>query len=251
MPTSIKKRKVLELPVAAHSLPEVIEQVTEWAQVGDRAYAIEAADVHVVTRARHEPDFGKVMGRFDLICPDGMPVLWSINRQLPQSEKLKDRVCGADIMAGTIEKSLENGLGHFLLGGSENLLEQLESKLTERFPNVNIAGSYSPPFGEWPEDELDRICQKIIDSGAKFIWVGLGCPKQERWISKNKSELPPGCYFGVGAAFAFHAGEIQRAPAIFRKTGMEWFYRLCKEPRRLWKRYLKYNILYVWYNLCQ
>lgn len=236
---------VLGLPVAALNLKQVVSQVTEWAELGDRAYAIEAADVHVITRSRHEADFGSVMQKFDLVCPDGMPVLWSINSQLSQEEKLVDRVCGADIMASTIERSYDNKLSHFLLGGSEELLNKLEGKLTERYPKAKIAATYSPPFGEWPEDELERICKKIIESGARFIWVGLGCPKQESWISKNKEELPPGCYFGVGAAFAFHAGEISRAPTLFRKTGMEWFYRLCKEPRRLWKRYFYYNTLFL------
>ncbi len=249
MPKDIPTVKVLDLPIAALSLREVVLQVTEWAQTAQRAYAIEAADVHVVTRSRHEPDFGEVMQRFDLICPDGMPIFWSMNRQLPKAERLADRACGADIMAGTIEESSKNGMSHFLLGGSESLLEKLEGKLEERFPNSTIAASYSPPFGEWPEDELQRICQKIKESGARFIWVGLGCPKQERWISNNKENLPPGCYFGVGAAFAFHAGEISRAPALFRKTGMEWFYRLCKEPKRLWKRYLYYNSQFVRYTL--
>ena len=242
---------VLGLPIGMVSIVEAAECVIDWAQSGSRAYGIEAADVHVVTRARHESDFGECMRKFDLICPDGMPVVWAMNRRLLANEKLKERVSGAELMAETFAKTEGNDTTHFLLGGSESLLSTLESKLSENYPDAEVAGTYSPPFGEWPVDEFERICEKIKASGANLIWVGLGCPKQERWIGDNLENLPPGCYFGVGAAFAFHAGHIKRAPAIFQKTGMEWFYRLCKEPRRLWKRYFTYNALFLYYSFLQ
>ena len=140
-------------------------------------------------------------------------------------------------------------LKHFFLGGQESTLETLESTFGEQFPSADIEGSYSPPFGEWPEDEFDRICSMIRESGANLIWVGLGCPKQENWIARHKDQLPPGVYFGIGAAFAFHAGEVSQAPAILQKAGLEWAYRIAAEPRRLFKRYLVHNSLFVWYSL--
>jgi len=124
-------------------------------------------------------------------------------------------------------------------------------QLRGRFPGILIAGSYSPPFGEWSEEENAVIFQKIAASGAKYIWVGLGCPKQEQWIARHKSALPPGVYFAIGAAFAFHAGLVSQAPAWMQKRGLEWFYRLVVEPRRLWKRFAVYNTLFVWYLLAE
>jgi N-acetylglucosaminyldiphosphoundecaprenol N-acetyl-beta-D-mannosaminyltransferase len=101
----------------------------------------------------------------------------------------------------------------------------------------------------WPEDEFERMAGMIRESGANLIWVGLGCPKQERWIAENKDRLPPGVYFGIGAAFAFHAGEVSQAPAWIQRMGMEWLYRLLAEPRRLWRRYFTYNSLFVWHSV--
>ncbi|MBK1832277.1 WecB/TagA/CpsF family glycosyltransferase [Verrucomicrobiaceae bacterium R5-34] len=250
MPTPFQSFRVLGTPVAVVTKESAAAQVIAWADRGDRAYAIEAADVHVVTRARHEPEFGECMSRFDMVCPDGMPVLWSVNRELPENDRLTERVCGADLMQETMRQTAEKGgQSHFLLGGAETTLEKLVETLPEKVPRVRIAGSYSPPFGEWPADEFERICQKITESGASHVWVGLGCPKQERWISENKQQLPPACYYGVGAAFAFHAGEISRAPRLFQKTGTEWLYRVICEPRRLWKRYFTYNSLFIRYQL--
>ena len=242
--------EVLGSPVACLSKESVAEQVIAWADKNDRAYAIEAADVHVITRARHEHSFRKCMGNFDMICPDGMPVLWSINRALPKHERLADRVCGADLMEEVMQQTAKSGeQSHFLLGGAEVTLKNLSDIFPTKIASVKIAGTYSPPFGEWPIDEFDRICQKIKNSGAAHVWVGLGCPKQERWISENKHKLPSACYYGVGAAFAFHAGEISRAPKLFQKTGTEWFYRLIREPRRLWRRYFTYNSLFLRYQI--
>ncbi|RYD26389.1 MAG: glycosyltransferase, partial [Verrucomicrobiaceae bacterium] len=119
--------------------------------------------------------------------------------------------------------------------------------MKDRFPGAVIAGAYSPPFGEWPAEEHERIFQLIRDSGASLIWVGLGCPKQERWIARFKDRLPPGVYFGIGAAFAFHANRVRQAPAFLQKIGMEWAFRMLTEPRRLFRRYLVNNSLFLWY----
>lgn len=244
----MKTKKIIGLPVAITSYDGAIDWITTHALKGDRAYAVEAANTHVAALARHDPKFGEAMSVFDLICPDGMPLVWSINRNLPQSERLKDRVYGPTLMQKCIEHSEGRAdLKHFLLGGSETTLKKLETNLGKEYSGAEIAGSYSPPFGEWPKEEFEKICNLIKVSGANHVWVGLGCPKQELWIAKHKDELPPACYFGIGAAFAFHAGEVKQAPAIYQRIGMEWAYRLCKEPRRLFKRYFKYNSLFIYY----
>lgn len=240
---------VIGLPVAAINYSEAVEWVFEHARKRDVAYAIEAANTHVAAHARHDDEFGEAMTKFDLICPDGMPLVWSVNRALDVSEKLNDRVYGPTLMLKCIEASEgQSDLKHFLLGGSQSTLDKLDAKFARDYPATSMVGSYSPPFGEWPEGEFEKICGVIRESGANHVWVGLGCPKQELWIAKHKEYLPPACYFGIGAAFAFHAGEVKQAPAFFQKLGMEWVYRLCKEPRRLFKRYFKYNSLFVYYQ---
>jgi N-acetylglucosaminyldiphosphoundecaprenol N-acetyl-beta-D-mannosaminyltransferase len=214
------------------------------------AFAVEAANTHVAALARSDEAFGRSMARFDLIVPDGMPLVWSLNAALPPADRLKDRVYGPTLMLETLKATDGRPeFRHFLFGGKESTLINLKSVFAERFPGVSIAGAYSPPFGEWPEDEFDRICEKIHESGANLIWVGLGCPKQEHWIARHKDRLPPGVYFGIGAAFAFHAGEVSQAPAVLQKIGMEWAYRIAAEPRRLFKRYFTYNSLFLWYSL--
>ncbi len=243
-------RPIFNLPVAVATYQSTIVRIFEMARDRSRSWAVEAANTMVVTKARHEPGFGRMMEQFDLILPDGMPLVWTLNRQLPPDQQLKDRVYGPDLMLETIAASQGvPDLRHFLLGGAPEVLTKLQDNMTRRFPGVSIAGTYSPPFGVWPEEENEKIFRMIRKSGANLIWVGLGCPKQEAWIARNKGQLPPGVYFGIGAAFAFHAGQIKQAPAFLQRIGMEWAFRLVTEPRRLFKRYLKYNSLFIWYSL--
>ena len=254
---SVRTIDIIGLPVAATSYQKAVEWILEHARLRNGAYAVEAANTHVAALARHDPAFGDAMRRFDLICPDGMPLVWAVNSRLEASEKLQDRVYGPTLMLETLKAT--NGRSgefkHFLLGGKQTTLDQLTQSFGEQFPNCFIAATHSPPFGKWPDDEFERICRKIRDSGANLIWVGLGCPKQEYWIAQHKDRLPPGVYFGIGAAFAFHAGEVSQAPALLQRIGCEWAYRLAMEPRRLFKRYFTYNPLFLYYlvrdRMCQ
>jgi len=241
---------VIGLPLACTDYAGAVDWILGKADERSTAFAVEAANTHVAALARSDEAFGETMRRFDLIVPDGMPLVWSLNAALPPADRLKDRVYGPTLMLETLQATDGRPeFRHFLFGGKESTLINLKSVFAERFPGVSIAGAYSPPFGEWPEDEFDRICQKIRESGANLIWVGLGCPKQEHWIARHKDRLPPGVYFGIGAAFAFHAGEVSQAPALLQKIGMEWAYRIAAEPRRLFKRYFTYNSLFLWYSL--
>ncbi len=244
-------RNVIGLPIAATDYAGAVHWILEKASQSDRAYAVEAANTHVAALSRSDKEFGASMGAFDLITPDGMPLVWSVNAQLPPAEKLTDRVYGPTLMLKTFEATNASGTAfrHFLLGGKQSTLEKLTARFAIEFPDALIAGTHSPPFGEWPADETDNIIEKIRASGANLIWVGLGCPKQEHWIARHKHLLPPGVYFGIGAAFAFHAGEVKQAPAFFQKSGLEWAYRLAMEPRRLFKRYLTYNSLFLYHTL--
>ncbi|BCX48289.1 glycosyl transferase WecB/TagA/CpsF family [Haloferula helveola] len=240
---------VIGLPLARTDYAGAIEWILERAAV-EAVHAVAAANTHVAALSRHDGEFGATMRCFDLVVPDGMPLVWAMNAGLPEAERLSDRVYGPTLMLETFRATDGRpGFRHFLLGGKSTTLEKLTGRFAEEFPDASIAGTYSPPFGEWPDDEVDRICERIRESGANLIWVGLGCPKQEHWIARHKDRLPDGVYFGIGAAFAFHAGEVSQAPEFFQKRGLEWAYRLAAEPRRLFRRYLVHNSLFLWYAL--
>ena len=181
---------------------------------------------------------------------DGMPVVWKLNRGLPAGERSAERVSGPDLMEALVRANAEYpGLRHFLLGGDEGTLETLASALKEKYPAFHLAGVHSPPFRSWTEEDRREMREAVASSGANVVWVGLGCPKQERWMAEQKELLPPAGYVGVGAAFAFHAGTVKRAPRWMQKNGLEWLYRIYREPGRLLKRYVKHNSLFVWYVL--
>lgn len=245
----MKSISIIGLPVAATTYAGAVEWILAHASKRDRAYAVEAANTHVAALARTDAEFGGAMRKFDLICPDGMPLVWALNTHLPTAEKLLDRVYGPTLMLETLKATDGEAarFKHFLLGGKQSTLDLLTKNFADRFPGVAIAGSHSPPFGEWPAGEFDTIVEKIRTSGANLIWVGLGCPKQEHWIARHKDRLPPGVYFGIGAAFAFHAGEVRQAPLVVQRLGMEWAYRVAMEPRRLFKRYFTYNTLFLYH----
>jgi N-acetylglucosaminyldiphosphoundecaprenol N-acetyl-beta-D-mannosaminyltransferase len=246
----MRTRSVIGLPLACTDYSGAVEWILARAFSSTQTVAVEAANTHVAALARHDSDFRESIERFDLIVPDGMPLIWSLNLQLQDHEKLHDRVYGPTLMSETLRATdCQPGFRHFLLGGRTSTLEKLVDRFSEEFPGTVIAGAYSPPFGDWPDDEFDRIRDLIVESGANLIWVGLGCPKQEHWIARHKDRLPPGVYFGIGAAFAFHAGEVSQAPPFLQKRGLEWAYRLAAEPRRLFKRYVIHNFLFLFYSL--
>ena len=247
---AIELRNVIGLPLAVITYSTAIDWIKIAALNSDKAYAVEAANTHVAALARHDIEFGDAMAKFDLICPDGMPLVWALNHKLEKQDKLTDRVYGPTLMLKTIEQTEnEPEYKHFLLGGTKSTLDKLKARFILDYPGAMIAGSYSPPYGEWPDDEFDKISNLIKKSGANLVWIALGCPKQELWIAKYKKNLPPAVYFGIGAAFAFHAGEVKQAPILLQKIGMEWLFRLLAEPRRLFKRYFIYNSLFIWYSL--
>jgi N-acetylglucosaminyldiphosphoundecaprenol N-acetyl-beta-D-mannosaminyltransferase len=236
------------LPVSAVTYASAVEWILPRALDGDH-YAVEAANTHVAALAKIDGGFASAMQAFDLICPDGMPLVWVLNCHLAAADKLTDRVYGPNLMLEVL-KATDGKSGpfkHFLLGGKQSTLEKLTNHFATRFPGTTISGSHSPPFGDWPAGEFEIIAEKIRASGANLIWVGLGCPKQEHWIAAHKHQLPPGVYFGIGAAFAFHAGEVKQAPPFIQRLGMEWAYRVAMEPRRLIKRYFIYNSVFLYH----
>ncbi len=243
----MKTLEILGYPVACTTYREAASWVFDKLD-HEKVYAVEAANTHVLALARSEDDFHETISKFDLILPDGMPLIWALNRQLIDEEQLKDRVYGPSFMLEVLKSSPPKAK-HFLLGGKQSTLDHLEERFGMDYPETNIVGSYSPPFGHWDKAENQKMFDLIKSSGANLVWVGLGCPKQEHWIAKHKHQLPPAVYFGIGAAFAFHSGEVPQAPRMMQQIGMEWLYRLLKEPKRLFKRYLVNNTRFIKYYI--
>lgn len=245
---------VFGLPVVSAGMDNLVGELLCRAEHPEFPLLLAAADVHVITRTAAEPGYRNCLARFDWICPDGMPLVWLLRRQqitpADHSSPEPARLSGPDIMRALWDAGQNKPhIRHFLLGGKPETLAALQRKLADTFPEAELAGVYSPSFGAWDEEEQEHICRLIADSNATCVWVGLGAPKQERWLAGMKDALPPALYFAVGAAFDFHAGTVSRAPLWMQKRGLEWLYRLCREPRRLFKRYFKYNSLFLFYLL--
>lgn len=236
---------ILGSPLAVTDYVGAVAQAKAWAIEASQPRLIACANTHVVALARHEPTFRQTLERFDLLLPDGMPLVWAMNRHLAQP--LSDRVYGPTFMLRCLEATQGEGFSHFLLGGTEELLASLSTKLSSQFPELRIAGTYAPPFGEWSAEEDARMLARIAESKANFVWIGLGCPKQENWLARLRPQLPPAVYGAVGAAFAFHAGRVKQAPAWMQDHGLEWLFRIVTEPRRLWRRYFVFNSLFLYY----
>ncbi len=236
---------VLGTPLAATDYAGAVAQTKAWALARTGPNLIAAANTHVVTLARRDADFRRAIDAFDLVLPDGMPLVWVMNRRL--ATPLRDRVYGPTFMLHCLEATQGEAWSHMFIGGTDELLATLREKLLARFPQLQIAAMHSPPFGEWSAEDDGLILAAIEKSGAHFVWIGLGCPKQELWLARMKHRLPPAVYPAVGAAFAFHAGRVKQAPLWLQRIGMEWIFRLCAEPRRLWRRYFVFNTLFVFY----
>lgn len=198
-------------------------------------------NVHSVVTATREPSFHDAVSSADLATPDGAPVAWMLRRLGAPGQR---RVTGPDLMRDYCAYAAATAESIFLYGSSESTLAALQSSLLRRWPALRIAGAWSPPFRALTAQEDDDVVRRINVSGASTVWVSLGCPKQELWMAAHRGRIHA-VTIGVGAAFDFHAGTLPRAPRWMRESGLEWLHRLCGEPRRLWKRYLLTNTVFI------
>lgn len=205
------------------------------------------AATHIVTEANRDQSYGAILKSFDAVFPDGMPTVWNLNLQ---GASLRDRVYGPYLMRQMIKES-PRPLKHYFFGGSEFCLNELKAKLLEMQPELEIVGMFSPPYRKWNEEDQVQFAHNIRESKAEVIWVALGGVKQERWIYENRHRYEHGVFIAVGDAFELLAGRRSFAPAWVQRLGITWVYRLLQEPRRLWRRYLIYNTLYLWYWMKQ
>jgi N-acetylglucosaminyldiphosphoundecaprenol N-acetyl-beta-D-mannosaminyltransferase len=179
----------------------------------------------------------RMVNEADLVTPDGMPLVWALKR-LGVSDA--SRVYGPELMPHVLERAARENVPIGLYGGTSESLETLAQVLKARFPSVQIACQIAPPFRPLTPEEDEAVTQEIIASGARILFVGIGCPKQEKWMVAHRERIPA-VMLGVGAAFDFHTGRVRQAPRWIRGAGLEWAFRLMMEPRRLWKRYAKHN----------
>jgi N-acetylglucosaminyldiphosphoundecaprenol N-acetyl-beta-D-mannosaminyltransferase len=205
-------------------------------------YTVDFSNTHIVTMRRHDPAFAAITAGIDLFVPDGMPLIWCLNRQ---GAALQDRVYGPTFM-GKFLATCSSEFSHYFLGGSPECGKKLRERLLETNPQLNIVGSQ---HGYFTSDEEPQIFPKIIASRPDYLWIGLGTPKQQDLLQRLKPLLPSGILLAVGFAFDVNAGTKPDAPAWMQRAGLTWTYRLGTEPRRLATRYLKWNSLFLYYLL--
>ena len=235
---------VLGVPVDLIQIPGVVAQIEKWICERDGCRSIAVTGIHGVTEAQHDPAYKMILSIADLVVPDGMPLVWLARLN---GHKLKRRVYGPELMLAFLESTKEKGYRHFLYGGAPGVPERLAEVLRERFPGTVIAGIYSPPFRDLTPEEDAQIVSRINDANPDIVWVGLGAPKQERWMHRHRDLLRAAVTIGVGAAFNINARITKQAPRWMREHGLEWLFRLLQEPRRLWRRYLVQGSQFVIY----
>jgi N-acetylglucosaminyldiphosphoundecaprenol N-acetyl-beta-D-mannosaminyltransferase len=240
---AVKRQQVLGVPLALVDYERTLDWIDAAVGVRRRGYICVAA-VHTVMATRDDPELRSAVLGSDLTVPDGQPLVWALKLL---GHPLEDRVYGPELMQRACERAALNGTRFFLYGGrSPEALAQLTDKLRASYPELQIADGYSPPFRELSAEEEDALVDRVNASGADVVWVGIGVPKQEKWMARMRERLEAPVLIGVGAAFDFHAGLVPQAPAAMQRFGLEWLYRLWQEPRRLWRRYARYNPRFLW-----
>lgn len=201
-------------------------------------------NVHVVVTSKNNDVLRTAINNAAIVSPDGMPLV-----KVAKWKKVSgiEKCSGPDMIIKIIEDGLEKGYKHYFYGSTTETLKKLKNELEQKYPTIIIVGDCSPPFRVLTDEEDQAIVSEINELNPDCIWVGLGAPKQELWMFNHMNKIKRGVMFGVGAAFDFHADTLKRAPVWMQEYGLEWFYRLIKEPKRLWKRYLVTNTLFIWY----
>ena len=230
---------VLDSRIDAVSMEDAIQQIVSWASQRQSRY-VALCNVHSVVTASQNPGFRQVINQADLALPDGAPIAWAL-RQSGHSQQ--ERINGPDLTWNYLATAEKIGHSVCFYGSTEATLRKLESRILKQFPKLRIVGMISPPFCAISQESARDYIDQINNSGANVLFVGLGCPKQEAWMAAHRGKIHA-VMLGVGAAFDYHAGTIQRAPKWVQKIGMEWAHRLISEPRRLAKRYAVTNSVF-------
>ncbi|MCW3066248.1 MAG: WecB/TagA/CpsF family glycosyltransferase [Solirubrobacterales bacterium] len=233
---------VLGIPLALTDYDHTLDWIDRSVASDTRGYVCVAA-VHTVMESQEDPELRAAVLGSSLTVPDGQPLVWAMNAL---GHDLSSRVYGPDLMDHACARAARTGQRFYLYGGrNQGALVQLALNLRRRHPGLRIVGGYSPPYRDLTDEERDAIAREIDQAQADVVWVGIGVPKQEKWMAKMRPLLSAPVLIGVGAAFDFHAGLVPQAPAWMQTAGLEWAYRLAHEPRRLWRRYARHNPRFV------
>jgi N-acetylglucosaminyldiphosphoundecaprenol N-acetyl-beta-D-mannosaminyltransferase len=233
---------VLGVPVSAITMTQAIQAIHTWIDQRECHYVC-VTGVHGVMESARDESLRLIHERAGLVTPDGMPLVW-LSRHAGYSQV--ERVYGPDLMLAACEASTRHGWRHFFYGGGPGIADHMAVRLQARFPGLQVVGVYSPPFQPMTAAEDEALVQRINATRPDIVWVGLGTPKQERWMAAHVGRLSAPVLVGVGAAFDFHAGVKRQAPRWMQRSGLEWSFRLATEPRRLARRYLVNNPQFVW-----
>lgn len=233
---------VLGFGVHAVQYTDVLGQIEAWKAAGARGRVVVVANTHVLIEGRHNPRMASALRGAHLVLPDGFPLVL-VGRSY--GHRLAGRADGPGLTQAAMARWQDGSMRHYFYGGTPQVLEKLRENLTRRWPGTVIAGMQAPPFRPLTPEEDAAAVREINASGADVLWVGLGCPKQEIWMAEHVPRLQVTAMLGVGQAFDLLAGVKKRAPDWMCRAGLEWFYRLMKEPRRLWKRYLVYGAEFI------
>jgi len=234
--------EVLGVPLALTDYARTLEWMDAMAVAREQGYVC-VCNVHTVMASHEDPELRSALMGSSLNVPDGQPLVWALGAL---GHSLPDRVYGPELMARACAAAASNGQRFYLYGGrNQGALVQLSLNLRRRYPGIRIVGGYSPPHRPLDAEEQAAIVAEINDADPDVIWVGIGVPKQEKWMATLRPLLDAPVLIGVGAAFDFHAGLVPQAPPWMQRAGLEWAYRLAQEPRRLWRRYLRYNPRFV------
>lgn len=237
------RENILGVAVSAINMQQALERMAGWIGQGQPNYICVAA-AHSLMACRRQPDLKQIFNQAAMVTPDGMPLVWLLRGR---GHRHVRRVYGPDLMLAAISHL---DARHFLYGGGPGVAQELKEQLRARWPEAHIVGTYSPPFRSLTKVEEGEIAALVRRSGADIVWVGLGTGKQERWMADHVGQLSAPVLVGVGAAFDFLSGRKAQAPRWLRTAGLEWFYRLLHEPRRLRRRYSEYP-LFVGLTLLQ
>ena len=241
----IKRYNVIECKITRANMDSAIDNVKQNIKDQTGGYVC-FTNVHASVMGHQNLNFRNILNNSFMTLPDGKPLYW-----YAQLKGLRDvgHVPGPDFLPKFIKQTHKTKIKHYFFGSTQEVLIKLTKNLQSHYPEINIAGSYSPPFRELSTEENSEIIKNINNLKPDIIWIGLGAPKQETWMADNWEKLQPALLMGVGAAFDFHAGTIKRAHPVFTKLGIEWLHRLFQEPRRLFSRYLITNSLFLWFLL--
>jgi len=243
----VPRVNVLGVGISAINMEVALTTIEGWIARRDSRYVC-VTPVHSVMECRKDAALRRIFNVSGLTTPDGMPLVWLCHLK---GRRDASRVYGPDLMLAMCERSIARGHRHFFYGGADGVAEKMVVNLQQRFPGLLVAGTHSPPFRSLTPEEDTEIVRMINEADPDIVWVGLGAPKQEFWMATHVGQLTAPVLIGVGAAFDFHAGCKKQAPPWMQRSGLEWLFRLLTEPRRLWRRYLINNTLFVTLVLLQ